>query len=182
MTQRYADIVSGNATESKTTIKTRRVKSKGAKPKEIREEKLEPVSLGLSAEELEELRKTEAEMDVQEQKFTCIVHKGPIKGNLYLCPHCKTLYCEKCAKALEEKDEKCWACEKEFTFAEPLTPEKEKALRTTKSLIDHYARRLQTLETQNKHRKFDKMKYYEEKEKLMKQLDRYKEQLRKIQN
>ena len=37
------------------------------------------------------------------QEFFCIVHRGPIEGDNYLCPHCKTFYCVKCATALKEK-------------------------------------------------------------------------------
>ena len=64
----------------------------------------------LSNKELEELKNTEAEVGVEAQKFTCVVHKGAIEGNLYLCPNCHTLYCVRCATALKEKGEKCWTC------------------------------------------------------------------------
>jgi hypothetical protein len=53
---------------------------------------------------------TEQEVGVQEQKFTCVVHKGPITGSNYLCSKCGTFYCLKCATALKKNGEKCWTC------------------------------------------------------------------------
>ncbi|MFX1236199.1 MAG: NosD domain-containing protein [Promethearchaeota archaeon] len=63
----------------------------------------------------EELAKTESELDINEQEFLCVVHKGPVKGaNIYLCPHCKAFYCRECIKVLKAKGEKCWACNHDF--------------------------------------------------------------------
>jgi len=53
---------------------------------------------------------TEKEVGVQEQKFTCVVHKGPITGANYLCSKCGTFYCMNCAIALKKNGEKCWTC------------------------------------------------------------------------
>ncbi len=64
--------------------------------------------------DLDELDNTESEMEIQEMEFTCIVHKGPIIGPNYLCPHCKTFYCLNCANMLKEKGETCWSCHKEI--------------------------------------------------------------------
>ena len=73
--------------------------------------------IDVSEEEKKELDKIESELDIEEQEFTCIVHKGTIKGaNIYLCPNCKTFYCVKCATALKERGEKCWLCYHEFEF------------------------------------------------------------------
>ena len=68
----------------------------------------------LSEVEKKELKKTESEVVVAGAKFICVVHKGPIEGRIYLCPHCHTLYCVKCAGVLKDKGEKCWSCEKDF--------------------------------------------------------------------
>jgi len=70
----------------------------------------------LTPEELEEQRKTEAEMGIEKKEFICIVHKGTIDGPIYLCPYCHTLYCQKCASALKEKSEKCWSCDTEINL------------------------------------------------------------------
>ncbi|MFX1326613.1 MAG: nitrous oxide reductase family maturation protein NosD [Promethearchaeota archaeon] len=64
----------------------------------------------LSSQELEELRRTEAEVSVEKERHTCVVHRGKIVGAMYLCPHCETYYCMKCATVLKKKGETCWAC------------------------------------------------------------------------
>jgi len=62
---------------------------------------------------------TEQEVNVQEQKFTCVVHKGPITGANYLCSKCGTFYCLNCAIALKKNQEKCWTCGAELTVDLP---------------------------------------------------------------
>jgi len=85
---------------------------KGPKKAKKDEIEFEDESKELSPEEKEELQKTEEEVDVEKQKFICVVHKGPIKAdNIYLCPGCQTFYCVNCAKALKVKGEKCWSCD-----------------------------------------------------------------------
>ncbi|MFX1301998.1 MAG: FG-GAP repeat domain-containing protein [Promethearchaeota archaeon] len=68
----------------------------------------------LSPEELEELEKIEGEVAVETEKYVCIVHRGEIDGFIYLCPHCNTRYCMKCAIILKEKGDKCWVCDNEI--------------------------------------------------------------------
>ncbi len=86
-------------------------------PKKLKEgDETSPAQIALSAEEIEELKKTESEVGIEEKEFICVVHKGNIDGNIYLCPQCKTLYCERCAKALREKGEKCWSCGNEINI------------------------------------------------------------------
>ncbi|MFX0037170.1 MAG: right-handed parallel beta-helix repeat-containing protein [Candidatus Hermodarchaeota archaeon] len=64
----------------------------------------------LSSQELEELRKTEAEVSVEKEYHTCVVHRGKIVGAVYICPKCETYYCMKCATVLKKKGETCWSC------------------------------------------------------------------------
>jgi len=71
----------------------------------------------LSEAEKKEVEKTESEMEIEKKEVLCVVHRGPIVGNIYLCPDCMTYYCVKCAKALKEKGEACWSCEKEIDIA-----------------------------------------------------------------
>jgi len=78
---------------------------------------IDEVEERLSIEELKEIRQTEEEVNVEEQRFVCIIHKEAIEGaNLYLCPKCHTLYCVKCATVLKEKGEKCWSCNSEINI------------------------------------------------------------------
>ena len=72
---------------------------------------------GLSEEEKKEVEKTESEMEIEKKEVVCVVHRGPIVGNIYLCPKCMTYYCVKCAKALKEKDEACWSCGEDIDIA-----------------------------------------------------------------
>ncbi|MFX1237804.1 MAG: NosD domain-containing protein [Promethearchaeota archaeon] len=65
-------------------------------------------------EEKEELEKTESELNIQEEEFKCLVHKGIIRRNVYICPYCRAFYCRDCVKALLDKGEKCWACHNDF--------------------------------------------------------------------
>ncbi|HDZ17303.1 MAG TPA: redoxin domain-containing protein [archaeon] len=60
------------------------------------------------------MKKMESEIDFQERKFTCIVHKGVIHSAVYICPNCNTFYCLKCVSALKKIGENCWYCNFEF--------------------------------------------------------------------
>jgi parallel beta-helix repeat protein len=79
-----------------------------------------------------EIDETEAELGIEKQQFTCIVHKGPIEGDNYLCPNCNTFYCVKCALVLKEKGEKCWSCDNEITISTAPT----EALKTQEKIRD----------------------------------------------
>jgi tetratricopeptide (TPR) repeat protein len=61
-----------------------------------------------------ELEKLESELNIEEQQFICIVHKGQIVGTVYICPNCKTCYCLTCAYSLKANGEKCWVCNNEI--------------------------------------------------------------------
>ena len=61
--------------------------------------------------EKEELKRTESEVNVEKPKVLCVVHKGPIEGNIYMCPKCNTFYCVNCARILKMRGEKCWVCD-----------------------------------------------------------------------
>jgi parallel beta-helix repeat protein len=90
-------------------LKTTEVKPVKAK---VKKKGLQQVgSKPLTPEERAELAKTEKEVGIAKQKFTCIVHRGSLHGKtIYLCKHCDTFYCERCAKVLKLKGEKCWTC------------------------------------------------------------------------
>ncbi|TXT67381.1 MAG: hypothetical protein BAJALOKI1v1_110037 [Promethearchaeota archaeon] len=69
----------------------------------------------VTMKELEELHKTESEMNIETQKIKCLVHRGSIVGtNIYICPNCQAFYCLKCVKALKKNNERCWACDYEL--------------------------------------------------------------------
>ncbi|MBN1801820.1 MAG: hypothetical protein JW891_09960 [Candidatus Lokiarchaeota archaeon] len=56
----------------------------------------------------------EIQIDAERVPFTCVVHKGPIKGASFICPHCKAMYCNECAEKLEINLERCWSCNHEI--------------------------------------------------------------------
>lgn len=56
----------------------------------------------------------EDNLQIDEKKDYCAVHKGEIKGLIYACPNCGTKYCFRCAKSLQEQGETCWNCNLDF--------------------------------------------------------------------
>ena len=87
-------------------MKKRRIYFEEATSKRMRDGEKEQIS--------QELAKTEAEVDVEQEQYLCIVHKGKIVGSVYLYPNCYSFYCIKRARALKEKQEKCWSCNSEI--------------------------------------------------------------------
>jgi len=130
------DMLAGTDLKSKAMPEIGIIPKKPAKAKKAKkagkadiEEEIERREL--TAEEKLELEKTEAEVDVEKKSFTCIVHRGEIVGNVYICPNCQSFYCHKCAKVLKIKGEKCWSCENEITVS--LTEEERITLMEKKS-------------------------------------------------
>ena len=54
----------------------------------------------------------------------CIVCKGKIRHWNYICT-CTALYCQKCARALEDLENACWACNLPINKSKPSKPFKE---------------------------------------------------------
>ena len=82
-----------------------------AQHKKIKKSALPTSKVGLTEIEKEELKLTESEVNVEKPKVVCVVHKGPIQGNIYMCPECNTFYCVNCARILKLRGEKCWVCD-----------------------------------------------------------------------
>ncbi|TFF89600.1 MAG: hypothetical protein EU548_07275 [Promethearchaeota archaeon] len=104
------------------TKKGKMVDGKLVTAKDVKAKKLkaaEPGAKPLTEAEKAEIERAEAEMEVEKEKHICVVHKGPIKGAIYLCPECSTFYCMKCARTLKMKGEKCWSCEAEIEVEVP---------------------------------------------------------------
>ena len=87
----------------------------------LNEKKLENIKNKLSEQTSRSIEKElfanhldESDIEVEKREYVCVVHKGIIKGTIFVCPDCQTIYCQKCAKFLEEKGEKCWSCESEI--------------------------------------------------------------------
>jgi hypothetical protein len=102
---------------------------KGIKPKKKKKmSSVEvPTKTGISDEEKMELEMTASEVDVQKSKIMCLVHRGDIVGDIYVCPNCQSFYCQRCARILKTKEENCWTCNNEITVA-LIESEKESTL------------------------------------------------------
>ncbi|MBN1801182.1 MAG: hypothetical protein JW891_06715 [Candidatus Lokiarchaeota archaeon] len=98
------NLISQQAERNSNTVDTRKNKMSGNTGQDT-------IHFSLNQEELAQI---ESEINIEENEYICIVHKGPIIGPNYLCPHCKTFYCLECANALKEKGETCWSCHNEF--------------------------------------------------------------------
>jgi len=96
-----------------TKTKTNQVKPVKAKLK--KKGKSAEIAKPLTPKEKAELNKTEKEIGIAKQRFTCVVHRGSLHGQtIYLCKHCDTFYCERCAKVLKLKGDNCWTCGKDI--------------------------------------------------------------------
>ena len=40
--------------------------------------------------------------------------------DIFICPHCKALYCEKCANALSMLENECWSCDNRIDESRPI--------------------------------------------------------------
>ncbi|MFX1569905.1 MAG: RING finger protein [Promethearchaeota archaeon] len=66
---------------------------------------------------------TEKEVSISKEKKICIVCKGNAIGfNIYICPECETVYCQKCANTLISMENACWVCEKPIDQTKPSKP------------------------------------------------------------
>ena len=62
----------------------------------------------------------EKKVTVYSELKTCVVCKGSAAGfNIYVCPHCSSIYCKGCAEAVIELENACWTCESPIDKAKP---------------------------------------------------------------
>jgi len=68
---------------------------------------------------------TEEEVSISKEKKICLVCKGRVrKFNVFICD-CDAFYCEKCARALIELENMCWACDAPIDESRPVKPFKK---------------------------------------------------------
>ena len=149
-------------------------------PKKTKPTKLE--EKGLTQEEVEELKKTESEVDVEEKALTCIVHKGPIDGPIYVCPKCKTFYCTRCATALKEKGEKCWSCESDIkvSIEDSILPKEEQKIRKLELSLNTLRKSVQNLDESFYNGAITKEEYSEMREPIMNKIANLLEEIEKL--
>ncbi len=68
----------------------------------------------------------EEEVSVFRDKKVCLVCKGEPSGfNVFICPECDSIYCDKCARALSDLENICWVCESPLDKSKPVQKEEE---------------------------------------------------------
>ena len=65
---------------------------------------------------------TEEEVSISIERKICLVCKGEVSRNIYICPECKTFYCIKCSDALLNMENACWVCNTPFNEFKPSKP------------------------------------------------------------
>ncbi len=69
---------------------------------------------------------TEEEVSISKEKKICLVCKGKVGGNIFMCTDCGTFYCQKCSEALSNLENACWSCNTPIDKSKPVKlPEKE---------------------------------------------------------
>jgi len=64
---------------------------------------------------------TEEEVSISKEKKVCLVCKRKVSEfNIYICPKCETFYCTKCAQALVQLENMCWACNGPIDKSKPV--------------------------------------------------------------
>ena len=154
------------------------------KPKKAVKPKKKPTAVvlppaELSKEEKKDLEKTEAEMGIEKQKFVCIVHKGHIEGDNYLCPNCQTFYCVKCAKALRDKGEQCWSCGSKIIVAETKT-EIQGRIRELESRMDSLKTTVKNLDENFYAGDIDKEEYSKMKDSLTEKISNLVAEIKRL--
>ncbi|MFX1478823.1 MAG: tetratricopeptide repeat protein [Promethearchaeota archaeon] len=62
---------------------------------------------------------TEKEVVIQKEKKICLVCKGKVVKFFYIC-ECGAIYCEKCARAISDLENLCWACNAPIDYSKPV--------------------------------------------------------------
>jgi len=71
---------------------------------------------------------TEEEVSVSKERRICLVCKGKLARQMYICPYCGSFYCKKCSNTLTNLENACWVCNAPFDESKPVkvTTEPEK--------------------------------------------------------
>lgn len=67
----------------------------------------------------------EEEISISKEKKICLVCKGKLSRQIYICPGCGAFFCCKCADALSDHENMCWVCQQPFDEAKPSQPHDE---------------------------------------------------------
>jgi len=67
------------------------------------------------------------EVAIHEEKKICLVCRGEVLRYSYIC-ECGAIYCEKCARAVTDLENVCWACEVPIDYSKPVKLKEDKIL------------------------------------------------------
>ncbi|MFX1443417.1 MAG: hypothetical protein ACFFHV_08390 [Promethearchaeota archaeon] len=71
---------------------------------------------------------SEKDVNLYREQIICLVCKGDALGFVYICPDCKALYCEKCARSLIDLENACWICNCAIDKSKPVKIYKKKEI------------------------------------------------------
>ncbi len=83
--------------------------------------------------ELTDEHLSDEEVTFYREQTICLVCKGKALGFTYICPDCKALYCEKCARSLINLENACWICNNAIDKNKPIKTPKRKEIEDFKS-------------------------------------------------
>ncbi|MHA1885563.1 MAG: tetratricopeptide repeat protein, partial [Promethearchaeota archaeon] len=75
----------------------------------------------------------EEEVAISKDKKICLVCKGEVLKYSYICV-CGAIYCEKCARAVENLENVCWVCDATIDSSKPVQLEEEESKKIDKKL------------------------------------------------
>ncbi len=64
------------------------------------------------------------EIELYRKQTICLVCKKKLKGfiDVFICPKCKSFYCDNCAQILTQLENMCWSCNNPIDDSKPIKP------------------------------------------------------------
>jgi len=64
------------------------------------------------------------DIELYRKQTICLVCKKKLKGfiDVFICPKCKSFYCDKCAQILTQLENMCWSCNNPIDDSKPIKP------------------------------------------------------------
>lgn len=78
----------------------------------------------------------EEDKKIKKSPYMCVIHKGPIKGVSFVCPYCRAMYCDECAKKLMISKERCCSCNHEMRVYISQGLEPDSHMKSTEQIIE----------------------------------------------
>ncbi|MCK4687820.1 MAG: hypothetical protein KAT66_06805 [Candidatus Lokiarchaeota archaeon] len=64
------------------------------------------------------------DIELYRKQTICLVCKKKLKGfiDVFICPNCKSFYCDNCAQILTQLENMCWSCNNPIDDSKPIKP------------------------------------------------------------